>query len=131
MDPSRPAPRARRAGRHRLEQRLAAPWVPVADAPVAVHAPLCRRRRRHRGELFVFVAHPAAPADHTLAARRLRPLVTARTIRGGARSATATATGAATATATKLATATRCGTWRTHGRDPFPACHQLLRSGQL
>lgn len=118
-----PEARARVAAQQRFAQRLDTVCAPVADDPVAVHAKLCRRIRRHLSERFVFVAQPEVPADNNLAERSLRPLVTTRTISGGTRSDAGTAT--------KLATATLFGTWLTQGRDPLPACRQLLLSGRV
>lgn len=58
-----PDERQRVVVQQQFEQRLEALCAPVVDDPVAVHAKLSRRMRRHLSELFVFVAHPEVWAD--------------------------------------------------------------------
>jgi hypothetical protein len=67
------------------------------------------RRRRRR-----------SPADHHAAARSVRPLVTSRTISGGARSDQGTNT--------RMTTASRFGTGRPRGLNPLDQCRPLLTS---
>ena len=61
---------------------------------------------------------PAIPADNHLAERSLRPLVVARKISGGSRSAEGSAV--------RMALASLFGTWQAQGRDPLTNCHSLL-----
>lgn len=116
-------PHLRVQAQRRFEAQLQRCCAPFADDPLAPQAKLCRRIARHLSELFVFVAHPDAPADNNLAERSLRPLVTARKISGGTRSPAGSDT--------KMATASLFGTWVVRGLNPLTACHQLLLTPQL
>ena len=69
------------------------------------------------------MADPAVPPDNNLAERSLRPLVIARKISGGSRSAAGSAT--------TRALASLFATWRAQGRDPLNACTQLLQTQTL
>ncbi len=66
---------------------------------------------------------PAIPADNNLAERSLRPLVIARKVSGGTRSADGSAV--------RMGLASLFGTWLAQGRDPLDACHQMLLTQAL
>lgn len=110
---------ARVAERARLDTALLALCQPalVSGSPLP-QATLCQRIDRFLDELFEFVLDPAIPPDNNLAERSLRPLVIARKISGGTRSATGSRT--------RMALASLFGTWLAQGRDPLDACHQML-----
>ena len=80
------AAQAREARARSYEQQLAAlcPDTLAADRPEAT---LGKRIRRYLQELFVFVAEPGVPHTNNAAERNLRPLVIARKVSGGTRSA--------------------------------------------
>jgi hypothetical protein len=99
-------------------QALARCYADTAGHPCQT---LARRLRRHRGELFEFVRVPEVTATNNEAERRLRPLVIARKISGGTRSAQGTQT--------RFALASLFQTWHAHGLNPFLACYSLLHSG--
>lgn len=121
----RDQPEAERlAARETLERQLAALCAPAWAADCAApQATLCRRVDRFLDELLTVVADPAVPPDNNLAERSLRPLVIARKISGGSRSAAGSATA--------MALASLFATWRAQGRDPLAACHQLLLTQTL
>src|SRR5579884_800607 len=104
--------------------------APPSDAtPTADPAPsvppqrtLCQRIDQHLAELFVFVADPAVPATNHAAERSLRPLVVARKVSGGTRSAAGSTT--------RMRLASRFGTWRARGLNPFHECRHLLATPQ-
>jgi hypothetical protein len=81
--------RARRARRY--EQQLLALCLETlaADRPEVT---LARRIRRYLQERFTFVRDPAVPPTNNAAERTLRPLVIARKVSGGTRSAQASIT---------------------------------------
>jgi transposase len=110
---------ARVAARDALERRLTAVcrdgWQPGSALPQAT---LCQRVDRFLDELFEFVVDPAVPADNNLAERALRPLVIARKVSGGTRSAAGSEV--------RMALASLFGTWLAQGRNPLVACHQTL-----
>lgn len=81
------------------------------------HRKLRVRILKHRESLFVFVTDPVVPPTNNAAERSLRPLVVARKISGGTRSATGTTT--------KLTLASLFGTWRAQGINPYLACRDL------
>ena len=58
-----------------------------AQEPETPQATLCARVERHHGEFFTFVAVPGVAPTNNAAERALRPLVIARKISGGTRSA--------------------------------------------
>ena len=118
-----PDPRQRLAAQQQCEQRLRAICTPFATDPLAVQAKLCRRIERHLSELFVFVIHPAVPADNNAAERSIRPLVTSRKVSGGTRSDHGSAT--------KMTLATLFGTWDARDLNPFDQCYALLTSPQV
>ena len=74
---------------------------------------------RHQDELFPFVVREGLAADNNLAERSLRPLVVARKISGGTRSAEGSKT--------QLGLASLFGTWQAQQLNPFQACLQLLQ----
>ena len=117
-----PDPRRRARAARRFEDELVGICQPVLDEPTAPHRALCARIAKHHAELFVFVAHPAVPADNNAAERSLRHLVTARKISGGTRSAHGTAD--------KMSLASLFGTWALQGLNPLVQCRQLLASPQ-
>lgn len=115
---------ARLAARDTLERQLAALCQPFWAADCAApQATLCRRIDRFLDELLAFVADPAVPPDNNLAERSLRPLVIARKISGGSRSAEGSRT--------RMALASLFATWHAQGRDPLAACHRLLLTQTL
>ena len=91
----------------------------VADKLHPTHA-LCQRLLRHEGELFRFVVDPTVPAHNNLAERGIRPLVIARTISGGCRSAQGSQT--------RMVLASLTQTWLAQGLNPFPQFLALLQS---
>ena len=95
---------------------LCSPWL----ERTAAQTTLCRRIVTQLSHLFVFVTDPAVPATNNAAERSLRPLVVARKISGGTRSARGTTT--------RLALASLLGTWRAQGRNPYDACLALMQS---
>lgn len=118
-----PDPRARATAQARFQARLLQVCAPFTDDPTAVQARLCRRIERHSDELFVFVAHPAVPADNNAAERSVRPLVTSRKVSGGTRSNQGSET--------KMTNASLFGTWHLRGLNPLDQCQQLLVSAQV
>jgi transposase len=110
---------ARATARDALERRLTElckdAWAKGSALPQAT---LCQRIDRFLDELFEFVLDPAVPADNNLAERSLRPLVVARKVSGGTRSAEGSRV--------RMALASLFATWLAQGRDPLAACHQLL-----
>ena len=126
-----PRAKRRRAAQLALERQLLAICQPFLDDPSTTPAKLCRRIQRHikslprtgYGELFVFVAEPAAPADNNAAERSRRHLVVSRKISGGTRSERGTAS--------KMTLASLFGTWRVQGLNPLDACRQLLTTPQV
>ena len=115
---------ARVAARAELERRLSAVCAPgwAPDSPLP-QATLCRRIDWFLDELFEFVLDPTIPPDNNLAERSLRPLVIARKVSGGTRSADGSAV--------RMGLASLFGTWLAQGRDPFDACRQLLLTATL
>jgi len=110
---------ARVAARDELERRLTAlckeGWAKGSALPQAT---LCQRIDRFLDELFEFVLDPAAPADNNLAERALRPLVVARKVSGGSRSAEGSRV--------RMALASLFATWLAQGRNPLDACYLLF-----
>jgi transposase len=103
-----------------LEQRahqLGLRWARVKDHPARA---LCQRVLRHEGELFEYVRQAEVAATNNAAERVLRPLVIARKISGGTRSATGSRT--------RMALQTLFTTWAAKGQDPLPACLAMLRA---
>ena len=107
-----------------LERQLAALCRPFWAADCAApQATLCRRVDLFLDELLTFVADPTVPPDNNLAERSLRPLVIARKISGGSRSAAGSAT--------TMALASLFATWQAQGRDPLTACRLTLHTQTL
>lgn len=79
---------------------------------------LAKRLLRHQDELFQFVLVDGLSADNNQAERSLRPLVIARKISGGSRSARGSGT--------RMALESLYGTWAARGQDPLEACLQML-----
>jgi transposase len=76
-------------------------------------ATLCQRVERSHPELFMFVADPAVPATNNEAERALRPLVIARKISGGTRSANGSRT--------RMVLQSLIATWEVRSQDPIAA----------
>jgi len=108
--------------RRRAEAELSA-LCSAWREPTVAQRTLCRRIVTQLSHLFVFVTDPAVPATNNAAERSLRPLVAARKISGGTRSARGTTT--------RLALASLFGTWRAQGQNPYDECLALLCSPQL
>ena len=85
----------------------------------ALQATLCTRIARYLPELFRFVADPIVPATNNAAERALRPLVVARKVSGGSRSAQGSKT--------RMILHSLCATWDLQGRDPVAALLDLLQ----
>jgi len=105
------------AQQHVFEQQL---WI-ICQPYVRTTAPqqtLCQRVEDFLPELFVFVAVPGVPAHNNLAERSVRPLVIARKISGGSRSAKGSQT--------RMGLASLFGTWMAQSLNPFSQCLALL-----
>jgi len=105
---------------HRLtfEQRavdLAAPHCKQPDDAARV---LAERLQRFVAELFVFVECPSIPSENNTAERTFRPIVIARKICGGSRSAKGSAT--------KMTLLSLFITWQLRGINPLEAIPRLL-----
>ena len=74
---------------------------------------------RHQDELFGFLLVPGLSADNNLVERSLRPLVIARKISGGSRSAEGSKT--------RMALFSLMQTWAANALDPFQQCLAALR----
>lgn len=107
--------RRRRAGRcERLLLGLCPPSLP-GDQP---HATMAATLRRRAHELFTFVRDPAVSPTNNLAERSLRPLVIARKISGGTRSAAGSDQ--------RMVLASVLGTAQLQGEDPDALLRRLL-----
>jgi transposase len=95
----------------------------LAHAQVKGHhcQALAKRLLRHQDELFGFVLVDGLAADNNLAERSLRPLVVARKISGGTRSAEGSKT--------RMALASLFQTWRARSLNPFMQCLAVLAQG--
>lgn len=102
---------------HAFEQELWLVCAPFVHTQTPMHT-LCERVERFLSELFVFVAYPGVPSDNNLAERSVRPLVIARKISGGTRSAKGSST--------RMALSSLFGTWAAQGLNPFHQCLALL-----
>lgn len=89
-----PTPQALRAREERARQceALIRLLCPAELDPGLPHATPAKRFRTHLPELFTFVRDPLVPATNNAAERSLRPLVIARKISGGTRSAAGSTT---------------------------------------
>lgn len=108
--------------RERMADRFAAELVRIcrrqpAGAPQAI---LCQRIARYRVDLFTFVADPNVPPTNNAAERALRPLVIARKISGGTRSAQGSRT--------RMILQSLVATWELRGLDPVTEFLTLLRA---
>ncbi|GAC1523967.1 MAG: hypothetical protein NVS2B16_32380 [Chloroflexota bacterium] len=115
-----PTPEATRARARRaacLEQQLLAlcPESLAADRPEVT---LAKRIRRYSSELFTFVRDPAVPPTNNAAERQLRPLVIARKISGGTRSAAGSQT--------RMILASLAATARLQGTNPTAVFQAVL-----
>lgn len=114
--------KTRRVTRERLEALLAR----VCGRFIGTAAPqrvLCQRIVKHLHELFTFVVHPGVPPTNNEAERDLRPLVIARKVWGGTRSAQGSADA--------MRRATLHSTWRARGLNPFHEVQNLLLSPRV
>ncbi len=101
-------PAARETARHQFEQELLE-LCQGADQSSA-QATLCNRFMKYLPELFRFVSDPAVPATNNAAERALRPLVVARKISGGTRSAQGSKT--------RMILQSLIATWEVREQDP-------------
>jgi hypothetical protein len=115
-DGARPILRER--ARDRFEGRLVA--LCAAQPAASPQATLCQRVERYRADLFTFVADPAVPPTNNAAERALRPLVIARKVSGGTRSAAGTKT--------RMVLQSLVATWEVRGQDPIAELLALLRA---
>jgi len=95
--------------------KLAKPYVNKPKDPRHV---LAGRIEKFLFQLFVFLEHPEVPPENNLAERSLRPVVMARKVCGGTRSAKGSETLAILRTL--------FGTWASRGQSPLDACRALL-----
>jgi len=86
-------------------------------------ATLCKRVERYHPELFMFVADPAVPSTNNAAERALRPLVIARKISGGSRSAKGSRT--------RMILQSLIATWDLRAQDPVAAMRVLLQTPRI
>lgn len=103
--------------RERFQAQLATLAQPYArrDCPQRV---LAQRIERFLPELFTFVEHPQVPSENNAAERSIRPLVIARKVSGGTRSAKGSQT--------RAVLASLFGTWQAQGKEGLEACRQML-----
>lgn len=112
----------RRHTRQRAEAsltRVCQPWV-QADVPQRT---LCQRIMTHLHELFTFVVQPDVPPTNNEAERTFRPLVIARKIWGGTRSAQGSTDA--------MRRASLVATWRKRHLNPFDQFRTLFLSPQV
>lgn len=91
-----------------------------AEPPKTPHAALCLRVERYHPEFFTFVAEPGVPPTNNAAERALRPLVIARKVSGGTRSARGSRT--------RKRLQSLVATWELRGLDPAAALLALLQA---
>ena len=110
-------PQAARLARHFQTELvdLAQLFAGVAGHPCVT---LAKRVLRHQGELFTFLTAPGVTPDNNAAERAVRPLVVARKISGGSRSAQGTAT--------HMTLASLVHTWLAQGRNPIAEVQRLF-----
>jgi DNA-directed RNA polymerase subunit N (RpoN/RPB10) len=118
MTPQAVRARHERAKRYEQQLLLLCPEEMASDRPEVT---LAKRIRRYQQELFTFVRELDVPATNNAAERNLRPLVIARKISGGTRSAAGSQT--------RMVLATVLATARLNGQDPSAACNQFLLAG--
>jgi hypothetical protein len=97
-----------------LIQRLCPPTL----APTLPYATLATRLRTHLTELFTFVRDPAVDPTNNAAERSLRPLVIARKVSGGTRSAAGSRT--------RMILYSLGATAKLQGQDPTAVYQQIL-----
>lgn len=107
-----------REDRARQCEALISALCPVDLAPTLPYATLANRLRTHLSELFTFVRDPAVAPTNNAAERSLRPLVIARKVSGGTRSATGSRT--------RMILYSLCATARMQGKDPTAVLHAIV-----
>ncbi|SRR6266487_388444 len=107
----------REASQQVFEQQLWQVCQPYLRTAAPQHT-LCERVERLLPELFVFVRVPGVPAHNNLAERSVRPLVIARKVSGGTRSAKGSQT--------RMSLASLFGTWIAQRLNPFHQCLAAL-----
>lgn len=111
-------PILRKRARDRFQAELAAHCrTQPSGVPQAV---LRARVARYQAELFTFVADPAVPPTNNAAERAPRPLVVARKVSGGTRSAHGSTM--------RMALQSLVATWERRGLDPVAEFLALLRA---
>jgi transposase len=114
--------RKRALARFRFQDRLVALGeICLGVDPYGQAVPqrvLAQRCVRYANELFTFVEHPQVPSENNAAERAIRPLVTARKVSGGTRSAKGSDT--------KMVLASLYGTWLIRNLDPLQECQRML-----
>lgn len=103
--------------RYACERALSDAARPFVKTGLPEHT-LAERIERFLPELFVFVEDPRVPPDNNAAERAVRPVVIARKISGGTRSAKGSRT--------RQVLASLFGTWAARGDDTLEACHAML-----
>ena len=111
------AVRARQERARRCEA-LILQHCPADLDPRRPYATLAARLRRHVGELFTFVRDPGVEATNNAAERSLRPLVIARKISGGTRTARGSTI--------RMTLYSLAATARMQGKNPTQVFQQLL-----
>lgn len=111
------AARAREERARGYEQQLVA-LCPDTLLPDRPEATLAKRIRRYLQELFTFVAVPGVPPTNNAAERSLRPLVIARKVSGGTRSAAGSTC--------RMRLASIAATARLRGLDPHEVFLRIL-----
>jgi transposase len=113
-------PQAMRAREGRAQQceALILLLCPAELDPALPYATLATRLRTHVTELFTFVRDPAVAATNNAAERSLRPLVIARKVSGGTRSAAGSTI--------RMVLYSIAATARLQGKDPAAVFRQIL-----
>jgi transposase len=107
-----------REGRAQQCEALILLLCPAGLDPALPYATLATRLRTHVGELFTFVRAPTVAATNNAAERSLRPLVIARKISGGTRSAAGSTI--------RMVLYSIAATARLQGKDPTAVFRQIL-----
>jgi transposase len=107
-----------RAQRARQCEALITALCPPDLAPTLPYTTLATRLRTHLSELFTFVRDPAVAPTNNAAERSLRPLVIARKVSGGTRSATGSRT--------RMILYSLGATAKLQGRDPTAVYQQIV-----
>ena len=108
--------------RYACEDALMDAARPFVKTDLPQHT-LASRIEKFLPELFVFVEEPDVPADNNAAERAVRPVVIARKISGGTRSAKGSRT--------REVLASLFGTWAAQGQDTLVTCQQMLTKTAL